>query len=64
MKTPFAPINAVSLQAEAADRRCALRHLAAAACLAVAAAILAHMGLTTLLALDDLAAQAMAARGM
>jgi hypothetical protein len=41
-----------------------LRHLTAAMCLAAAATMLAHVGLTTFLALDDLAAQAVAARGM
>jgi hypothetical protein len=64
MHTPFAPINRTLIRAEAADRRHALRHLTAALCLALAGLMLAHMALNTLLALDDLAAQAMAARGM
>jgi hypothetical protein len=41
-----------------------LRHLTAAMCLAAATTMLAHVGLTAFLALDDLAAQAVAARGM
>lgn len=64
MRSPFAPVNSARMRAEVADRRLALRHLAAAACLALAAAMLAHMGLTLLRDLPDLAAQAVAARGM
>ena len=64
MNSPFASLNRAQLRTEAADRRLGLRHLTAALCLGLAAAMLAHMVLTTLLAWPDLAAQALAARSM
>lgn len=64
MRSPFAEINTAQMRAEAADRHHALRHIFAAACLAAAGLMLAHMGLSTLRALPDHAAQAVALRGM
>lgn len=57
-------INDLASRVEADDRRRARRYLLAALCLAIAAVTLAHLALTTALALPDLAARAIAARGM
>lgn len=64
MITPFATVNAAQLRTESGDRRFALRHLAAALCLAIATLMLAHMALTSALAIPDIAARAISERGM
>ena len=64
MNNPFAAINAATLQAEASRHRSIAKSWCAAVALAAAALILAHMGLTTALALPDIVARAAAERAM
>ena len=57
MITPQAPLNARAIRAEQSAQRIRLSALCAAAALAGLALLLAHMALTTALALPELAAQ-------
>ena len=65
MTSPFTRLNTARIRAE--RRATARRRMAEAACLALIALISVVIGdmiLTTALALDDLTAQALAAKGM
>lgn len=64
MNAPQSALNHAAIRAEARDARRIAGPVAAALCLACAAVLLAMMALHLALALPDLAAEAVARRGM